>query len=158
MSANSVSNQTEGTNVKKVDDNPSQGTISLQEAQEQPTACQEDNLNVANKVQREANNSCQSPTEQAPKHTRKLPVSSSFDFFMENLTEESEPTRVINCNGIKHIKNQNQVRKLDIPKFSQKDFVFFTKTLEVSTLVNLMNYSSPYLQILHTLHALQNII
>ena len=40
ISANSVSNQTEGTSVKKVDDNPSQGTIFLQEAQEQPTACQ----------------------------------------------------------------------------------------------------------------------
>jgi hypothetical protein len=48
---------------------------------------------------------------------------------MGNLTEESEPNRVINLNGIKHSKNQNQVRKLDIPKFSQKDFVIFHQNI-----------------------------
>ena len=80
LSVKSVSNQTEGTSVKKVDDSPMECTISLQEAQEQPTSCQEDNLNVANKVQGEASNSCQSPTEPAPKCTRKLPVTRSLDF------------------------------------------------------------------------------
>ena len=50
ISVKSVSNQTEDVSFKKVDDSPMEGTISLQEAQDQPTACQEDNLNVANKV------------------------------------------------------------------------------------------------------------
>jgi hypothetical protein len=48
---------------------------------------------------------------------------------MGNLTEESEPNRVINCKGLKHSKNQNQVRKLDIPKFSQKGFVIFHQNI-----------------------------
>ena len=74
-----MSNQTEDTSVK-VDDSPTEGTISLQEVQHQPTACQEDNLNVANKVQGEASNSCQSQVEQEPKRTRKLPAIRSLDF------------------------------------------------------------------------------
>jgi len=40
---------------------------------------------------------CQLPTEQAPKRTKKLPVTRKDDF-MGNLTEESEFGRVINCN------------------------------------------------------------
>jgi len=43
---------------------------------------------------------------------------------MGNLTEESEFGQIINCNELKHNKNQKHVRNLFIPKFSKKDFIF----------------------------------
>ena len=64
------------------------------------------------------------------------------------MTEELESGRVINCNELKPNKNQDHVKSFFIPKFSKKDFFLsFTKTLEVSTVINLMNYPFPYLQI-----------
>jgi len=48
---------------------------------------------------------------------------------MGNLTEESEFGRVINCNELKHNKNQSHVRNLFIPKFSKKDFVIFHQNI-----------------------------
>jgi len=83
---------------------------------------------------------CQLPTAQASKCTKKLPVTRKYDFFMGNLTEESEFGRVINCNELKHNKNQNQVRNIFIPKFSKKRLLFFSIPLEVSTAITLMNY------------------
>ena len=72
---------------------------------------------------------CQLPTEQAPKCTKKLPVTRKDDFFKGNLTEGSEFGRVINCNEFKHNMNQNHVRNLFIPKFSKKDFVIFHQNI-----------------------------
>jgi len=71
---------------------------------------------------------------------------------MGNLTEELESGRVINCSELKHTKNQDYVRK-SIPKLSKNILLFFTKTLEVSTITNLMNYPLFYVQILLTLYA-----
>jgi hypothetical protein len=48
---------------------------------------------------------------------------------MENLTEELESGRVINCNELKHTKNQDYVRNLFIPKLSKKDFVIFHQNI-----------------------------
>jgi hypothetical protein len=44
--------------------------------------------------------------------------------FMGNLTEELESGRVINCNELKHTKNQDYIRNLFIHKLSKKDFIF----------------------------------
>ena len=74
VSTKSVSNQTEGISVKKVDENPTEGTISLHEVQDQP---------AANRIQGEGSNSCQSPATQAPKRNKKLPVTRSEDFLWE---------------------------------------------------------------------------
>jgi len=49
--------------------------------------------------------------------------------FMGNLTEELESGRVINCNELKHTKNQNYVRNLFIPKLSKKDFIIFHQNI-----------------------------
>ena len=51
VSVKRVSNQSEGTSVKKVDENPTEGTISLHEAQDQPAIRQELNLNATNIIQ-----------------------------------------------------------------------------------------------------------
>ena len=64
-----VSNQTEGISCKKVDENPTEGTISLHQAQDQP---------ATNRIHGQGSNSCRSPVAQAPK--RKLPVTRSEDF------------------------------------------------------------------------------
>jgi len=48
---------------------------------------------------------------------------------VRNLTEESESDRVINCNELKHNKNQNHAENLFIPKFSKKDFVIFHQNI-----------------------------
>jgi hypothetical protein len=45
---------------------------------------------------------------------------------MENLTEELESDRVINCSVLKYNKNQNH-KKLFIPKFSKKILFFLPK-------------------------------
>jgi len=70
-STKSVSTQTEGVSVKKVDENPTEDTISLHEAQDQP---------ATNKIQGEGSNSCSSPGARAPKRNKKLPVTRSEDF------------------------------------------------------------------------------
>ena len=74
VSSKSVSNQSEGTSVKKVDENPTEGTISLHEAQDQ---------RATNRLQGEGCNSCWSPAVQAPKCNKKLPVNRSDDFLWE---------------------------------------------------------------------------
>ena len=70
VSAKSVSIQSEGISVKKVEENPTEGTISLHEAQDQP---------ATNRLQGEGSNSCRSPAAQAPKRNKKLPVTRSED-------------------------------------------------------------------------------
>jgi len=70
VSAKSVSIQSEGISIKKVEENPTEGTISLHEAQDQP---------ATNRLQGEGSNSCRSPAAQAPKRNKKLPVTRSED-------------------------------------------------------------------------------
>jgi hypothetical protein len=73
--------------------------------------------------------------------------------FMGNLTKDSESESVNNCNDVNLNKNQEQFRYLSMPKFSKKDLVIFTKTLEDYTVINLMNHTSLYILTPHTLYA-----
>jgi len=71
---------------------------------------------------------------------------------MGNLTEELESGRVINCNALKHNKNQDHVRNFSFLNSLKKILLVFTRPLEISTITNLMNYPFFYLQIFHTLN------
>jgi len=71
---------------------------------------------------------------------------------MGNLTEEIESGRVISCNESKYNKNQDHVRNLFIPRFSEKDLVIFHQNIRGLNNNKLDDYPFLYLQILHTLY------